>query len=87
MNILNTWQSVKHLKKIKSQKILLFYRKSFRRLPARRLLVMCHGLFCSSNLVVFNPKNGYRSYYLCVKIVSEQPVIVFLSVLNWFPST
>jgi hypothetical protein len=28
----------------------------------RRLLVMCHGLFCSSNLVVFNQKNGYRSY-------------------------
>ncbi len=28
----------------------------------RRLLVMCHGLFCSSNLVVFNPKNGYCSY-------------------------
>ena len=27
-----------------------------------RLLVMCHGLFCSSNLVVFNQKNGYRSY-------------------------
>ena len=26
------------------------------------LLVMCHGLFCSSNLVVFNQKNGYRSY-------------------------
>ena len=48
---------------------------------------MCYGLFCSSNIVVFNPKNGYRSYYLCVQIVSEQPVIVFLSVLNWFPST
>ena len=27
-----------------------------------RLLGMCHGLFCSSNLVVFNPKNGYCSY-------------------------